>query len=116
VEEISHHSVVHIVTACCRLRDLKLENCSFVVDTVNPLTEEQLEEIELSVPPLLELRAVRVVNRMPLEMVLLVLRPALNIVTIEVDSADGLTDSTVLRLMEANRLLRLEELSIAASK
>ena len=45
-----------------------------MVDTVNPYTEEQLEQLNGEVPHLMELRAVRVVNKMPLQMLLMVLR------------------------------------------
>jgi len=116
VEELTTHSILHLATSCPRLADIKLENCSFVVDTVNPLTEEQLEVINGSVPLLLDLQALRIVNKMPLEMMLMVLRKALNIVTIDMDSMETLTDSTVLQLLQVNRLGRLQTLSVMATK
>ena len=116
VEELTIHSILHLATSCPHLTDIKLENCSFVVDNVNPLNEEQLEVINGSVPLLLDLQALRIVNKMPLEMMLMVLRKALNIVTIDMDSMETLTDSTVLQLLQVNRLSRLQTLSVMATK
>ena len=116
MEELTIHSILHLATSCPRLADIKLENCSFVVDTVNPLTEEQLEVINGSMPPLLDLQALRIVNKMPREMMLMVLRKALNIVTIEIDSMENLTDRVVVELLQVNRLQRLQTLSVMATK
>ena len=87
-----------------------------MVDTVNPYTEEQLEQLNEEVPHLMELRAVRVVNKMPLQMLLMVLRKALNIVTVEIDSAEDMTDITFLNLILTNRMLRLQQLAVMQSK
>ena len=116
VEEISHLSLIHLLSSCPALKDLKLENCSYMVDTVNPYTEEQLEQLNEEVPHLMELRAVRVVNKMPLQMLLMVLRKALNIVTVEIDSAEDMTDITFLNLLLTNRMLRLQQLAVMQSK
>ena len=116
VEEISHLSLIHLLSSCPALKELKLENCSYMVDTVNPYTEEQLEQLNEEVPHLMELRAVRVVNKMPLQMLLMVLRKALNIVTVEIDSAEDMTDINFLQLILTNRMLRLQQLAIMQSK
>ena len=116
VEEISHLSLIHLLSSCPALKDLKLENCSYMVDTVNPYTEEQLEQLNEEVPHLMELRAVRVVNKMPLQLLLMLLRKALNIVTVEIDSAEDMTDTTFLHLLLTNRMLRLQQLAVMQSK
>ena len=116
-----------------------MENCSFVENTVHPFTEEQLEEINMAVPFLLELKAfrssspgspsfcfspphpvfsryLRIVNKMPLEMVMTILSKSLNIATIELDRADDWSDRTLLQLLKTNKLHELEVLSIAYTR
>ena len=116
VEEISHLSLIHLLTSCPALKELKLENCSYMVDTVNPYTEEQLEQLNEEMPHLMELRALRVVNRIPLKMLLMVLRKALNIVTVEIDSAEDMTDIDFIHLMQTNRMLRMQQMAVMQSK
>ena len=64
----------------------------------------------------MELRALRVVNRIPLKMLLMVLRKALNIVTVEIDSAEDMTDIDFIHLMQTNRMLRMQQMAVMQSK
>ena len=116
VEEVSHLALIHMLSSCPALKELKLENCSYLVDTANPYTEEQLEQLNAEMPHLMELRALRVVNRMPLQMLLMVLRKALNIVTLEIDSLEDLTDLNFFHLVQTNRMRRLQQLAVMRSK
>ena len=58
----------------------------------------------------------RVVNKMPLEMVMTILSKSLNISTIELDTSDDWSDRTLLQLLKINKLQELEVLSIAATR
>ena len=116
VEELSFNSIIHITRNCSRVRNLIFENCSFVIEEEDEMSEENLEIRNSKVPLLLDLKTMKIINLMNQEMVLMILRKSLNIVTIEIDSENDLTDQTVVDLLEVNKLQKLENFLIYSSK
>ena len=116
VEEISFDSVVHITKNCSRVRNLIFENCSFDIEEEDQMSVEDLEIRNSKVPLLLDLKTLKVINFMSREMVLMILRKSLNIITIEIDCENDFTDQTVIDLLEVNKLQKLENFLIYSSK
>jgi hypothetical protein len=116
VEEISAESLIHIIKNCKRLRNLIFENCSYDVEGEEEMSKEEKEIRESKIPLLLDLKTLKVINFMSLEMVLMILRKSLNIVTVEIDSENELTDQKVVDLLKFNKLQKLENLLVFSSK
>ena len=114
VEEIGLDQLVQITQNCRNVKKLIIENCSFNLDEAD-LNEENLCIKNLKVPPLLELRLFKVIN-MPVEMLQMILKKALNIENIEIDGDVGLNDEHVLDLFIDNKLSKLKDLLIYSSK
>ena len=114
VEEISEDSLIHITSHCVRLNTLVFENCSFLEN--EELTEEEQEIKEFKVPLMLDLKKLRVINFMSTRMIQMILKKAINISTIEIDSENEFTDETVALVMQSNKLAKLEDFLIYSSK
>ena len=80
------------------------------------MSEERKELKNSKVPLLLDLKVFKVISSMPLDLVLMLLRKALNIVTIEMDGEIEMTDDDVTKLLTENTLAKLESLLIYSSK
>ena len=63
-----------------------------------------------------DLKVFKVISSMPLDLVLMLLRKALNIVTIEMDGEIEMTDDDITKLLTENTLAKLESLLIYSSK
>ena len=94
---------------------LIFENCSFVTED-GEMSEERKELKNSKVPLLLDLKVFKVISSMPLDLVLMLLRKALNIVTIEMDGEIEMTDDDITTLLTENTLAKLESLLIYSSK
>ena len=116
VEELTSESLVHITRNCKRLENLIFENCSFDDEGEEGMSEEDKDIRESKIPLLLELQVLKVINFMSVERVLMILKKSLNIVSIEIDSENDWTDQMVLKLLDANKLQKLEKLLIYSSK
>ena len=116
VEEISAESLIHITKNCKRLRNLTFENCSYDIEGEEEISKEEQEIRESKIPLLLDLKILKVINFMSLEMVLMILRKSLNIVTVEIDSENELTDQIVVDLLKVNKLQKLENFLVFSSK
>ena len=133
VEEISSDSIAHISQHCRwvhvhsytelfyslissrKLSTLIFENCSFVIED-GEMSEERKEWKNSKVPLLLDLKVFKVISSMPLDLVLMLLRKALNIVTIEMDGEIEMTNDDITKLLTENTLAKLESLLIYSSK
>ena len=91
------------------------ENCSFVSDD-EEISEESLELKNSKVPLLLDLKVFKVISSMPKKLVFMVLRKALNIVTIELDGEIEITNEDILHLLTENTLAKIENLLVYASR
>ena len=80
------------------------------------MSEERKELKNSKVPLLLDLKVFKVISSMPLDLVLMLLRKALNIVTIEMDGEIEMTDDDITKLLTENTLAKLESLLIYSSK
>jgi len=80
------------------------------------MSEERKELKNSKVPLLLDLKVFKVISSMPLDLVLMLLRKALNIVTIEMDGEIEMTDDDITTLLTENTLAKLESLLIYSSK
>ena len=116
VEDISAGSLLHLTKNCKSLKNLIYENCSFNVEGEEDLSVEELEIRELKFPHLLSLKTLKIIHFMPLRMVLMILRKSLNIVAIEIDSENELTDENILELLEENKLQKLEKFLVCYSR
>ena len=91
------------------------ENCSFVSDD-EEISEESLELKNSKVPLLLDLKVFKVISSMPKKLVFMVLRKALNIMTIELDGDIEITNEDILHLLTENTLAKIENLLVYASR
>ena len=91
------------------------ENCSFVSDD-EEISEESLELKNSKVPLLLDLKVFKVISSMPKKLVFMVLRKALNIVTIELDGEIEITNEDILHLLTENTLAKIENLLVYTSR
>ena len=97
------------------MNTLIFENCSFVSDD-EEISEESLELKNSKVPLLLDLKVFKVISSMPKKLVFMVLRKALNIVTIELDGEIEITNEDILHLLTENTLAKIENLLVYASR
>ena len=91
------------------------ENCSFVSDD-EEISEESLELKNSKVPLLLDLKVFKVISSMPKKLVFMVLRKALNIITIELDGEIEITNEDILHLLTENTLAKIENLLVYTSR
>ena len=91
------------------------ENCSFVSDD-EEISEESLELKNSKVPLLLDLKVFKVISSMPKKLVFMVLRKALNIMTIELDGEIEITNEDILHLLTENTLAKIENLLVYTSR
>ena len=97
------------------MNTLIFENCSFVSDD-EEISEESLELKNSKVPLLLDLKVFKVISSMPKKLVFMVLRKALNIITIELDGEIEITNEDILHLLTENTLAKIENLLVYASR
>ena len=97
------------------MNTLIFENCSFVSDD-EEISEESLELKNSKVPLLLDLKVFKVISSMPKKLVFMVLRKALNIVTIELDGEIEITNEDILHLLTENTLAKIENLLVYTSR
>ena len=91
------------------------ENCSFVSDD-EEISEESLELKNSKVPLLLDLKVFKVISSMPKKLVFMVLRKALNIITIELDGEIEINNEDILHLLTENTLAKIENLLVYTSR
>ena len=80
------------------------------------MSEESKELKNFKVPLLLDLKVFKVISSMPLYLVFMIFRKALNIVTIEMDGEIEMTNDDITKLLTENTLAKLESLLIYSSR